>query len=182
MSELGTEPISTPQWRQDAIDRVVSMYWDPEDTEPLIRVKRNASVAERAEELLDLLSEIWPEAAGPIRARSRIAPTTKLAVCLQRLSEIAPAGLEFREVSITGYDFATRVKARDNGKPETPAQARKRKPAATSGSKGPASDEAIKRVVRATEKPEDKPKPRTTKAKPTTTTKRTATIRKRTTK
>ena len=170
MAELGNETINVPAWRQAALDRCVSMYWNDEDPEPLIRVKRAASVAERADELLDLLSEIWPEAAVPIRAR-RVAPTTKLAVCKQRLSEIAPPGLEFREVSATGYDFALRVKAESNGKPETPEQAKKRKPGARATTKKPrpASDEAIRKVVKATE---DKPQAKKTPARATKSTTR----------
>ena len=103
--------------------------------------------------------------AVPIRAR-RIAPTTTLQVCLQRLSEIAPDGMEFRPVSITGYDFAAQVKADTNGKPE---QGR-RKPATKIKGERTTSpkvdDNFVKQVVKATEskKPTTR-KPTTTKPK-----------------
>jgi|SRR5215211_4676283 hypothetical protein len=151
----GLEPIGLPTWRQDAIARVIGVY-DSEDVnnEPLIRVKRNATDVERYNELLELLSEVFPEAAGLVRS-SKAAPKTKLSIIMARLNEVSLDGREFAAISSTAYDWRDRQDDLEEKLQQSVKRARK---PANSKAKGPASDEAIKAVVKATE-----PKPATRK-------------------
>jgi hypothetical protein len=76
-------------------------------------------------------------------------------------------GREFAAITPTTYDWRPTSDVLEDKEPVRATRSRSK--ASTPGSKGPASDEAIRKAVKATERPEDKPKPRTT----TTTRKRT---------
>jgi hypothetical protein len=167
MTELPA--IGIPTWRQDAISRLVNVYDDPDmaNGDPIIKLKRGAGDVEHLNALLDLLSELYPEAAALVRS-SKATPKNRLTAVLGRLNEISAEGREFVALNATSYDW--RDKAEDDDLEEKLQKSVKRvkaKPKAPA----PASDEAIRAVVKATEKPEDKPKTQTRKAPARTTTK-----------
>jgi hypothetical protein len=159
--------IGLPTWREEAISRVVAIYDDPEmaDGDPIVRVKRGAGDTERLNALLDLLSELYPEAAGLVRS-SKASPKNRLTAVLGRLNEISLEGRQFVATSSTTYDWTDAEDDLEEKLQESVKQV-KAKPKPNPRAKGPASDEAIRAVVKATEKPEDKPKPT---RKPTTKT------------
>jgi hypothetical protein len=155
MSDLPTIGLAT--WRADAISRVVSVYDDPDmaDGEAMIKVKRGAGDIERFNALIELCDELYPEAAALIRS-SKASPKNRLALVLGRLAEVCQEGRTFKATSATTYDF---VDAEDDleEKLQESVKRVKAKPKAPA----PASDEAIRAVVKATDP--KKPTTRTTK-------------------
>jgi hypothetical protein len=156
MSEKQLAKIGLPTWREDAIHSVVSMYDDDGETgEALVKVKRNATDSERYNELVELLSEIYPEAAALVRS-SKASPKTKVSICIGRLTEVSREGREFAAITATTYDFRD-VEAPEKQAPSNGGRRTKRP--------GPASDEAIREVVKR-ETAKDKPAPKPTTRKP----------------
>jgi hypothetical protein len=159
--------IGLPSWREDAITRVISMY-DAEDVdgEPLVKVKRTATDAERYSELLELLSEVFPEAAGLVRS-SKAAPKSKLSIIMARLNEYSLDGREFAAISSTAYDWRDKQDDLEEQLQESVKQAKAR-------TSPKVDDDFVKKVVKDTEpkspakastrqtKASAKPKPRTT--------------------
>jgi hypothetical protein len=98
--------IGLPTWREEAISRLVNVYDDPEtaDGQPIIKLKRGAGDSVRLNALLDLLSELYPEAAGLVRS-SKASPKNRLTAVLGRLNEISLEGREFVAINATSYDW-----------------------------------------------------------------------------
>ncbi len=113
------EPIQLAAWRRAAIRRTVEVYdghWqDPENTDGVVVVKSGASDVDRAAALLQLVEEVFPEAAERIRARSKVAAKVVIAVVMVRLSEIALRDREFLAISRTEYAWRPKTKQRANG-------------------------------------------------------------------
>lgn len=109
------DPIDLPAWRKAAIRRCVEIYdghsLDPENNDGVVVVDYRASEADRAAALLELVEEIYPEAAARIRSHRKVGAKILTTVCLVRLSEIALPGREF--VPISNKEYAWRPKALD---------------------------------------------------------------------
>ncbi|HEX8863748.1 MAG TPA: hypothetical protein VGC06_32535 [Actinomycetes bacterium] len=109
------DPIGLPAWRRAAIRRCVEIYdghaMDPETIDGIVVVDHRASEADRAAALLELVEEIYPEAAARIRSHRKVGAKVLSTVCMVRLSEIALPGREF--VPISNKEYAWRPKARD---------------------------------------------------------------------
>ena len=125
-----------PAWRKAAIRRCVETYdgnrFDPENTDGIVIVDYRASETERAAALLELLEEIFPEAAHRIRARGKVAAKVVTAVCMVRLNEIALQGRQFVPISNKAYAWRPKTQQRTNGRENsTKAPARQQQSTST---------------------------------------------------
>ena len=168
MAEQQLPKIGLPTWREDAIYRVVGMYDDMgESDEALVKVKRNATDIERFSALIELLDEVYPEAASLVRS-SKASPKTRLEVVIGRLNEVSLEGREFAAINATTYDWrdveAPAKHAAANGGRKTTAKTRGERTQAPK-----VDDEFVKRVVKETA-PKTQAKIKTTTRKPASTT------------